>query len=229
MKVLVLGQGKLGKEIVKQTGWDSLSRSEDSIDTSTFDEWVWRMNGYDVILNCIANTNTYSNDKKEHWDVNYKFVFNLVQFCNLVQTKLVHISTDYVYANSVNNSKETDVPVHDNNWYSYTKLLGDSHIELVSDNYLICRLSHKDKPFLYDGAWTDVRTNADYTDVISTLVIGLINADAKGIYNVGTKEKTIYELAKQTKSDVKETFSPPHVPKNVTMDISKLEELIKIN
>lgn len=223
MKVLVLGQGKLGKEIVNQTGWDSLSRSKDNIDTATFDEWLWKMNGYDVIVNCIANTNTYSNEKKEHWDVNYKFVSHLVQFCNESGTKLVHISTDYVYANSVNNSKETDVPVHDNNWYSYTKLLGDSHIELLSNNYLICRLSHKDRPFLYDRAWTDVKTNADYTDVISSLVIGLVNADAKGIYNVGTEVKTIYELAKQTKDDVLPILSPTHIPKNVTMDISKLK------
>jgi hypothetical protein len=98
----------------------------------------------------------------------------------------------------------------------------------MSNNYLICRLSHKDNPFTYDHAWTDVKTNADYTDVISSLVVGLINSDVKGIYNVGTEEKTIYDLAKKTKVDVKETLSPTHVPKNVTMDISKLLKLRKV-
>jgi len=228
LKVLVLGQGKLGREITYQTRWDSLSRGKDNIDVNNFDGWVHKMNGYDVIVNCIANTNTYSNVKEEHWNVNYKFVSQLVTYCNETGSKLVHISTDYVYANSVESAKETDVPVHDNNWYSYTKLLGDSHIELMSNNYLICRLSHKDNPFTYEYAWTDVKTNADYTDVISSLVVGLINSDTKGIYNVGTEEKTIYDLAKKTKVDVKETLSPTHVPKNVTMDISKLLKLRKI-
>ena len=228
LKVLVLGQGKLGREITYQTRWDSLSRGKDNIDVNNFDKWVHKMSGYDIIVNCIANTNTYSNVKEEHWNVNYKFVSQLVTYCNETGSKLIHISTDYVYANSVESAKETDVPVHDNNWYSYTKLLGDSHIELMSNNYLICRLSHKDNPFTYDHAWTDVKTNADYTDVISSLVVGLINSDVKGIYNVGTEEKTIYDLAKKTKVDVKETLSPTHVPKNVTMDISKLLKLRKV-
>jgi dTDP-4-dehydrorhamnose reductase len=226
MKVIILGQGKLGKEITKQTGWDSLSRGKDNIDVNNFDEWMYKMRGYDVIVNCIANTNTYSNVKEEHWNVNYKFVSHLVTFCNEVGSKLVHISTDYVYANSIESAKETDVPVHDNNWYSYTKLLGDSHIELMSKNYLICRLSHKDNPFIYEYAWTDVKTNADYTDVISSLVIDLINLDAKGLYNVGTEEKTIYELAIRSNPNVKQTLSPTHVPKNVTMDISKMKKTL---
>ena len=62
MKVLVLGNGKLGQEIINQTGWDFLSRKKDNIDVSKFNDWVWRLQGYDVILNCIANTNTYSDN-----------------------------------------------------------------------------------------------------------------------------------------------------------------------
>ena len=39
MKVLVLGKGKLGGEIVKQTGWDYLCRAEHEITIDNFDEW----------------------------------------------------------------------------------------------------------------------------------------------------------------------------------------------
>jgi len=91
---------------------------------------------------------------------------------------------------------------------------------------LICRLSHKDNPFSYEPAWTDVKTNDDYTDVISSLVIDLIKLDAKGLYNVGTEEKTIYELAKHTNPNVKQTLSPIHIPKNVTMDLSKMKNTL---
>lgn len=91
---------------------------------------------------------------------------------------------------------------------------------------MICRLSYKDKPFRYDSAWTDVKTNADYTDVISSLVIDLIKLNTKGLYNVGTEEKTIYELAIRTNENVTQTLSPPHIPKNVTMDISKMKNTL---
>ena len=60
MKVLVLGDGLLGSEIVKQTNWDYISRKKDGFDITKND---FNFDGYDVIINCIAFTNTYSNDK----------------------------------------------------------------------------------------------------------------------------------------------------------------------
>jgi dTDP-4-dehydrorhamnose reductase len=226
LKVLVLGQGKLGQEIINQTGWDYLSRSKDNIDVSDFDSWSNKLDGYDVILNCIANTNTYSDDHKLIAEVNFKFVLDLVHECNKRLIKLVHISTDYVYANSRDNAKETDQELPDRNHYSLTKYYADNYIKMFSNNYLICRLSHKPKPFPYDSAWTNVITNADYTDTISSLVIELIRKDGKGLYNVGTDQKTIYELAKQTNPNVKESMAPTHIPKNVTMDLTKMKEFL---
>jgi dTDP-4-dehydrorhamnose reductase len=226
MKVIILGQGKLGKEIYSQTKWDNLSRSKNNIEVTEFDQWKEKLLPYDTILNCIANTNTYSKDKTSHIITNYKFVIDLVKFCNEHNKKLIHISTDYVYVNSNERASEDEVPITDNNWYSHTKLLADSYIDVMSKNFLICRLSHKDRPFSYESAWTDVKTNADYTDVISSLVIDLIKLDVKGLYNVGTEEKTIYELAIRTNKNVTQTLSPPHIPKNVTMDISKMKNTL---
>ena len=97
MKALVLGKGKLGSEIVKQTGWDYLSRAEHEITIDNFDEWKDRMSVYDVIVNCIGNTDTYSDDKEKHWKANYELVTFLAEFCDENNKKLVHISTDYLY------------------------------------------------------------------------------------------------------------------------------------
>lgn len=226
MKILVLGDGKLATEIIHQTGWDYLSRKKDGVDVNNFDDWVHRMLSYDVIVNGIANTNTYSDDEESMMSINYLFPISLVNFCKVTGKKLVHISTDYVYANSIADAHETDVPSPDLNWYSVTKLLADTYIKSFSKNYLICRLSHKPYPFPYDGAWYDVKTNADYTPVISDLVIQLVNKEAVGIYNVGTETKTIYHLASQSRKDVKLILSPQHVPKNVTMNLSKLNQLL---
>jgi dTDP-4-dehydrorhamnose reductase len=227
MNVLVIGDGSLGKEIINQTGWDFISRKKDGITTDNFDEWLWMIHPYDVIVNCIANTNTYSDEKEVMMKDNYKFVTHLVTFCNEMGKKLVHISTDYVYAGSYENASEDSVTVPDRNWYSLSKLLADEHIVLFSKNYLICRLSHKPYPFPYDEAWVDVITNADYTPIISDLVIKLIKGNTNGIYNVGTETKTIYELAMKTK-EVKPVNSPIHIPKNITMNINKLKQFLNL-
>jgi dTDP-4-dehydrorhamnose reductase len=238
MRVVVLGDGLLGSEIVKQTGWDIISRKKDMFNItqpSTFInyfidifEGVIAAKKYDVIVNCIANTNTYSTNKEEHWDVNYKGVANLVDFCNKWSIKLVHISTDYVYTNSIKEASENDIPIHGNNWYSYTKLLGDAYIELKSNNYLICRGTHKPKPFPYDKAWIDQIGNFDYVDVMSGLIIQLIQSDSRGVFNIGTHVKSIFELASQT-TPVKIAFRNSGVPGNTTMNINKLKKELNEN
>jgi dTDP-4-dehydrorhamnose reductase len=40
MKVLVLGYGLLGSEIVKQTNWDFISREKDNIDFTNLESYV---------------------------------------------------------------------------------------------------------------------------------------------------------------------------------------------
>ena len=227
MKVIVLGKGKLGGEIVKQTGWDYLCRAEHEITIDNFDEWKNKMDGYDVVVNCIANTDTYSDNKEKHWKANYELVTFLAEYCDDNGKKLVHISTDYLYQNSVDDATEEDEPLFEHTWYMFTKLLADEYLKEHAKNYLICRLSHKPYPFPYDSAWVDVITNADYTPVISGLVIELIKNGAEGLYNVGTERKTIYELAQRTNKSVLKSIAPPHIPKNVTMNISKMENFLK--
>lgn len=225
MKVLVLGDGLLGWEIIQQTNWNFLSRKKDNIDVTKFKNWSNLLFGYDVVVNCIAHTDTYSKEKEIHWEVNYRFVEKLTKFCNKKEIKLVHISTDYIYTNSVENATESDVPVHLPTWYGYTKLLGDAHVQLKSKNYLICRLSHKPNPFPYDKGWVDIKTNCDYVNVISDLVITLIERGANGIYNVGTKPKSIYDLALETR-DVEPIDRPDFVPENTTMSLDKLINML---
>jgi dTDP-4-dehydrorhamnose reductase len=225
LKILILGDGLLGSEIKNQTGWDVISRKKDNIDVLNFNEWCNQLSNYDIILNCIANTDTYSENKQSHWDINYKFVYELINYCNINNKKLIHISTDYLYTNSNNNTSENDIPVHNKTWYGYTKLLSDGLVQLMCNDYLICRCTHKPNPFPFDGAWIDQIGNFDYVDVISNLIIKLIKLNSSGLYNVGTETKTMFELASKTKN-VNKIFSPSHVPKNTSMNIDKLNKTI---
>jgi len=221
MKVIILGDGLLAKQIELQTGWFFVSRKKDKIDFTKEESYFHFLSDYDVILNCIANTDTYSTNKKEHWDTNYKAVSRLTDYCHDNNKKLVHISTDYVYANSTGIPTESDVPVHAENWYSYTKLLADSYIELKGREYLIIRCSHKPKPFPYRKAFSNISGNFDYVDVIAKNIIQLIEKKANGIYNVGTHSKTLHMLASQTVDNIQPDLAPNHMPTNLRMNITK--------
>lgn len=220
-KVLILGDGLLGSEIHNQTNWEILSRKKTNFDITDLLKSFHKDKKIDVIINCIANTDTYSTEKKTHWDVNFAFVSDLIKYCNSNLIKLVHISTDYLYSQSVENASENDVPVHCNNWYGYTKLLADGLVQLEANNYLLIRCTHKPKPFPYEKAWEDQIGNFDYVDVIASKIIKLVKKNATGLFNVGSENKTMFQLASETKSVIP-TKAPINIPHNTTMDISKM-------
>ena len=224
MKVLILGNGLLGSEIKKQTGWDSISRSTHDIDFKDVTSCYRYFKDYDVILNCIAHTDTYDKNKNDHWDINFKAVSRLCDWCYDNNKKLVQISTDFVYANSSDIPNENDIPVHAENWYSYTKVLADGYIELKGKDWLIIRCGHKPTPFPYEKAYTNIIGNFDYVDVIASKIINLIKNQKKGIYNVGTERKSIYELAQQTTPSVEPGYSEGSMPTDIRMNCKKMDK-----
>jgi len=236
LKVLVLGDGLLGSELVKQTGWDYISRKKDNIDFTKIETYANHLQHYEIIVNCIGYVDTYSKDKQKHWDINYKGVADLIDICNngyhewykyRKNLKLVQISTDYVYANSVTNASEDDVPVHSRNWYGYTKLLCDGYVQLKCRNHLLIRTSFKKEPFSHSKGWM-IKGNFDYTSVIAEKIVELVKLKSSGIYNVGTDLKTLYDLGKQTNSDIEPTteYIDESVPDDVSMNLEKLEKVL---
>jgi dTDP-4-dehydrorhamnose reductase len=242
--IAILGDGLLGSEIHSQTGWDIISRKKDKFDITDkssfnkppFIEYITdkhagilgATSNYNTIINCIAHTDTYSESKQAHWDVNLQGTKNLVDFCNEWRIKLIHISTDYIYSNSIPNASENTPPVHCATWYGYTKLVADALVQLESNNHLIVRTTHKSKPFPYDIAWENQMGNFDYVDIIASQIITLINKEATGVFNIGTELKTMYDLAKQTKPGVKgQKVTHPLAPHDVSMNTDKFNNFIK--
>ena len=222
MKILILGNGILGTEIHKETGWDIKSRSVDGIDLTDEKTWAGVITQYDVVINCMGYTNTYDTDRNTHWEVNAKATSKLVDACLEGGIKLVQISTDYIFANSDSNAHATEtVPVHHKSWYGYSKQIIDGYIQLRGGNHLLIRCGHKPRPFPYNSAPNTMIGNFDYVDVIAQKIVGLIMMEAKGVHNVGTETKSMYDLARRTKPDVKIDYKLPvaTMPTNVTMDI----------
>jgi dTDP-4-dehydrorhamnose reductase len=229
---LVMGYGRLGKELVAQTKWNYISRDKNNFDFRKIETYSHLLAGYNTIINCIANTNTYLDDKKSHVEINFDAVCDLVNYCNLTNKKLIHISTDQVYAGSEKPASETDVPVIARTWYAYSKLLADDYIETYCNKYLIFRTSFKPFPFEYPFAITSQIGNFDYINRIASLMIKLINKTATGIYNVGhSKPWTIYEMALETNLNVISSDKVLHknMPIDVRMNVNKMERFLNEN
>lgn len=224
MNVLVLGDGLLGSEIVKQTGWDFISRKKDNIDFCDLDSYYKYLYNYDTIFNCVGYTKTYSDEKDIHLNTNFKAVVGLVNYCNQTDKKIVQVSTDYIYANSVAEASENDPPANCANWYAYSKLLGDGYVHAMANEYLLIRTSFRPRPFPYPEVsiqWG----NFDYVDIISTFIIQLIDKNACGIFNVGRPAPwNNYEMALETRRDIKirknKLFNS--IPDDISMDTLKM-------
>jgi len=232
MKRLVLGSGLLGTKIISLTGWKYINRSEDNfnfLESNSYYPLLLKHKPEEVI-NCIAYTKTLDDLNSDlHWNTNYVGVIDLVDMCNALDIKLTHISTDYVYANSKPHATEENIPVHYDNWYTYTKLLADAYIQAKCEKYLILRSSFKPNPFPHKEAWIDLIGNFDYVDVIAKLMIKVIKKDAIGIYNIGTELKTIYDMAKETNPNVLPIQKDYRFidSNDISMDITKMKELFK--
>jgi len=78
-------------------------------------------------------------------------------------------------------------------------------VKNLAKNYLIIRTLFKPNPWPFEYAFTDQMTQGDYIDVITPLIAKAIkdwDGESSTIY-VGTERKSMFELAKRTKPNVK--------------------------
>jgi dTDP-4-dehydrorhamnose reductase len=103
----------------------------------------------DVVINCAAYTKVdEAEDKREQAsNVNAKAVGNLAELCAQFDIKLVHFSTDYIFAgheedrNHFPNGYPEDHPAEPVNWYGQTKWEGEQAIRNSGCDHLILRAS----------------------------------------------------------------------------------------
>ena len=68
MKVLILGDGLLGSELHRQTGWDMVSRKRETLDIDNTEGLGKLIKYYDIVINCISHNQSYSLNKNIHKD-----------------------------------------------------------------------------------------------------------------------------------------------------------------
>lgn len=146
--ILVTGaNGQLGNEmqIVAQGSEDRYLFTDvaelDITDAEAVEKMI-RENHVDVIVNCAAYTNV---DKAEEEPavaerLNALAVKNLAESAKRNDAVLIHISTDYVFGGTQNNTPcREDQPANPTGVYGKTKLQGEEAIKAIGCRYVIIR------------------------------------------------------------------------------------------
>ncbi len=133
---------------------------------------------------------------------------NIIGTCNLVKeaskygTKIIYLSTSYVYPGDKGNYREED-PVKPWNNYSWSKLGGECAVQMYK-NSLIVRLCMTEKPFIHKKAYANVKSNFIYQEDAAKIILKILNK--KGIINVGGASQSIYNFVKKDNKKNKKDF-----------------------
>lgn len=188
------------------------SRKELDITEKNFSYFEMLKNN-DIELKDIYLLAAYTNVAKSNiekdlcFKTNVDGISNIVFMLNMIypNSRLIYISTDYVFDGEIGNYKTTDPlnPVK-NNYYALSKALAESAIKSYIGAKLIIRTSFcQNEIWPYEKAFIDQYTSRDTVDIIASKIRLGVNKYYEGILHIGTERKSVYELASRLKPDVK--------------------------
>lgn len=186
MKILVSGgTGRLAFELKKHL-------EADYVGIEDFDFIYGVPKGdYDLILHAGA----YTDVKKAETEQEKCMLTNVMGTFNMVQTykdvPFIYISTEWA---------KDPMGV-----YALSKQLGEEIVK-THPKHLILRTLFKPTPWPFEYAYEDQMTQGDYVDVVAKVLNDIVNTwdrETCATTFLGTERKSILELAKRTKPDVK--------------------------
>jgi len=149
IKVLVTGsEGQLGFDIIRRL--KKLDIECLGVDLYDFDitnpvqtdKFIFNYKP-DVVVHCAAYTQVDKAEieKEKCFDINVNGTENIAKACNKIDSKMIYISTDYVFNGSGENAWSENDPTSAINYYGYTKELGERLIREILEKYYIIRTS----------------------------------------------------------------------------------------
>lgn len=234
MKLLISGSsGLLGRQVVDLLARDypdikyatPTRREMDVTKMGSVTLWRNRIEP-DVVLHLAAFTGV-ARSEKNHWRA---YMTNVLGSRNMatINSKIVYVSTDYVFSGEKGYYQELDHP-RPINFYGWTKLMGEYMVRLSGRDYLIIRTS-----FCEDDIWPHPRAFADQwtsREPVSWIAPRIVWAalHLEGIIHIGGVRKTVYELARSIdpnvlpclRSDVKKV----NLPRDTSLNTLKWDSL----
>lgn len=236
MKAVVLGRGFLGQEFERQ-GFTVYGRDKflaEAYDVAVLDE-------FDVIINCIAKTDTRWCEDKANIDtvlqVNSFLPGRLSQYCQKFGKKFVHISTGCLYEKQ-NSAESSFLAAHC--LYTVSKWAGEAKLQpddLIIRPRLFYSPIHAPNNFLvklpaYKRYVWDQLDSFTLTEDVPKAVNALLKAEQSGTFNVCSQgSASVWQLAcflmdeklPHTTIDQVRSEQDLHLV-NCTMNTDKLEE-----
>ncbi|MDR2382036.1 MAG: bifunctional dTDP-4-dehydrorhamnose 3,5-epimerase family protein/NAD(P)-dependent oxidoreductase [Bifidobacteriaceae bacterium] len=228
-QTLVLGDGQLGSELLKQlSGARGVPQTElDFTHPAEFAKIDW--SNVATVFNAAAYTAVDRAEtpegRRDAWAVNVTGLARLVELCRRHSIQLVHISSDYVFDGQRRLHSETE-PVCPLGVYGQTKAAGDQIVATLARHYILrtswlvgsgenfvrtmTRLAHQ-------GTSPEVVADQDgrptFTQDLAATALHLVGAGAApGIYNVSNSgaivtwhdlARRVFELAGRSPDDVR--------------------------
>ncbi|MCI5167452.1 MAG: dTDP-4-dehydrorhamnose reductase [Candidatus Electrothrix sp. GM3_4] len=151
MNILITGAGgQLGQDCLTVMGEEPAvvhGRTSKQLDITQPEQVLLEIQTLrpDVVVNCAAYTavDKCESEQEACWAVNAQGAANLAESCAACGSRLIHISTDYVFAGNksvLEPYTETD-PVGPLSAYGKSKLAGEQAIAGKMDDFLILRTS----------------------------------------------------------------------------------------
>jgi dTDP-4-dehydrorhamnose reductase len=186
----------------------------DIADKRAVKDLVWNFSP-DYILNAAAYTNVdgCETHKEDCWKANVTAVENLASACKLSESRLIHISTDYIFDGKAGPYDELATP-NPISYYGKSKLAAENAVRLMGDNWAIVRtmvvFGKAEGVKANFALWLigelvkgnpvkivdDQFGNATLADDLARGIYQLVRKDRTGIYNMaGHDMLTRYEFA----------------------------------
>ena len=227
------GSGKFGKVFKKfyLNRKDIFYPSSKTFDVTNFkkmEKFVKKVKPKFIIHAAAISRPMDLHEKKITKSINTNIVgtSNIVNICQKYNIKLIYFSTNYVYPAKNGNYKEGDPLLPINN-YAWSKLGGECAVQMLT-NSLILRICMTEKPFMYNYAYTNLKTNFMFHENLAKILLKLINKT--GIINVGGPVQSVYNFANKDNKKIKKKIlktKKGSLPLNSTMNIEKFRKLIK--
>ncbi len=179
-------------------------------------ESIFSQQKYDFCINSAAYTNVEKaeSEPERAFLINAEAVKNLAKTCKKYQTKLIHVSTDYVFDGQKEESYSEEDKVNPINVYGASKLKGEKYILEILETYFIIRTSWLYSQFGHNffktilqkakeeatlNITTEQKGNPTNANDLAALILKIIEkkSEAYGIYHFSNLEKaTWYDFAK---------------------------------
>lgn len=222
------GSGLLGTEILKLDP-KIIAPASLELDITDLNPVLKAVEKYnpDVVLHLAAATKPPEHAKNPELGLTVNIIgtANVARACVRFGKKLVYTSTDYVYAGKGPHKEEELVWSPYN--FGWSKLGGECAVRLVP-NHLILRLSFGPVPFPWDKVYKNQYNSKLYVDEMAPLVLASAKYTATGVMNIGGPRTSLADYARRTKPNIETIPTPDWVPKDTSLDVTKMKKELKI-